>query len=197
MIAGLKRSGRYMQHIEQIFREKNLPVELGYLPLVESSFDVHARSVVGATGMWQFMRATGKEFRLRIDRIMDERKDPLESTRAAAALLDQNYQALGNWPLALTAYNYGAGGLARAVAEIQSDNLVELIQNYNHPYWGFAPKNFYAECLPAVVDAKNMHKYSPGLEPHPAQKINMGELKEPSALPYMTNPNGSTLHQLV
>jgi len=76
MIAGLKRSGRYMQHIEQIFREKNLPVELGYLPLVESSFDVHARSVVGAMGMWQFMRATGKEFCLRIDRIIDERKDP-------------------------------------------------------------------------------------------------------------------------
>ncbi len=172
MIAGLKRSGRYMQHIEQIFREKNLPVELGYLPLVESSFDVHARSYVGATGMWQFMRATGKEFRLRIDRIIDERKDPLESTRAAAALLDQNYQALGNWPLALTAYNYGAGGLARAVAEIQSDNLVELIQNYNHPYWGFAPKN-------------------------PAVKINEVELKKASSLAYLANSNGFTLQQFL
>src|ERR1700746_702120 len=110
------------------------------------------------------MRATGKEFRLRIDRIIDERKDPLESTRAAAALLDQNYQALGNWPLALTAYNYGAGGLARAVAEIQSDDLVELIRDYNHEYWGFAPKNFYAEFLAAVEVAKNSKQYFPELE---------------------------------
>ena len=197
MIAGLKRSGRYMQHIEQIFREKNLPVELGYLPLVESSFDVHARSYVGATGMWQFMRATGKEFRFRIDRIIDERKDPLESTRAAAALLDQNYQALGNWPLALTAYNYGAGGLARAVAEIQSDNLVELIQNYNHPYWGFAPKNFYAEFLAAVDVAKNLDQYFPGLELHPAVKINEVELKKASSLAYLANSNGFTLQQFL
>src|SRR5207237_8644220 len=114
--------------------------------------------------MWQFMPATGKEFRLRIDRIIDERKDPLESTRAAAALLDQNYQALGNWPLALTAYNYGAGGLARAVAEIQSDNLVELIKNYNHPYWGFAAKKVYAHFLQVVDVATNMAHNFPGLK---------------------------------
>src|SRR5881409_2559380 len=139
------------------------------------------------------MRATGKESHLRIDRIIDERKDPLESTRAAAALLDQNYQALGNWPLALTAYNYGAGGLARAVAEIQSDNLVELIQNYNHPYWGFAPKNFYAEFLAAVDVAKNLDQYFPGLELYPAAKINEVELKKASSLAYLANSNGPAL----
>src|SRR5690242_15690028 len=61
MLAGLKRSGRYMQHIEQIFRDANLPTDLGYLPLVESSFDITARSFAGAIGMWQFMPATGKE----------------------------------------------------------------------------------------------------------------------------------------
>jgi membrane-bound lytic murein transglycosylase D len=197
MIEGLKRSGRYMQHIEQVFREKNLPVELGYLPLVESSFDINARSLVGATGMWQFMRATGKEFRLRIDRAIDERKDPFESTRAAAALLEQNYQLLGNWPLALTAYNYGAGGLARAVAEIQSDNLVDLIQQYNHPYWGFAPKNFYAEFLAAVEIAKNLEQYFPGLEVHPSAIIHEIELKKASTLTYLANSNGLTLQQFL
>src|ERR1051325_2564938 len=84
MLAGLKRSGRYMRHIEQIFRENNLPTDLGYLPLVESSFDINARSFAGAIGMWQFMPMTGKEYRLRINRAIDERRDPLESTRAAA-----------------------------------------------------------------------------------------------------------------
>jgi membrane-bound lytic murein transglycosylase D len=196
-IDGLKRSGRYMRHIEQVFRDKRLPIELGYLPLVESSFNVNARSYVGATGMWQFMRATAKEFRLRMDRTIDERRDPLESTRAAAALLEQNYQSLGNWPLALTAYNYGAGGLARAVAEIQSDNLVDLIQNYSHPYWGFAPKNFYAEFLVAVDIAKNVDRYFPGLEIHPAVVIREVELKKASSLSSLANSHGLPLHQFL
>jgi peptidoglycan lytic transglycosylase D len=196
-IDGLKRSGRYMRHIEQVFRDKGLPVELGYLPLVESSFNINARSYVGATGMWQFMRATAKEFRLRMDRVIDERKDPLESTRAAAALLEQNYQTLGNWPLALTAYNYGAGGLSRAVAAIQSDNLVDLIENYSHPYWGFAPKNFYAEFLVAVDVAKNVERYFPGLELHPAVVIREVELKKASSLTSLANSHGLPLHQFL
>jgi len=182
MFAGLRRSGRYMQHIEQIFREKELPVELGYLPLVESSFDITARSFAGAMGMWQFMRPTGKEHRLRIDHAIDERRDPLESTRAAASLLKRNYELLGSWPLALTAYNYGAAGIARAVAELQSDNLVELIQNYQHPYWGFAPKNFYAEFLAAVEVAKNMNRYFPGIEPDRPLAVHEIELKQNMSL---------------
>jgi membrane-bound lytic murein transglycosylase D len=196
-IDGLKRSGRYMRHIEQVFRDKGLPVELGYLPLVESSFNINARSYVGATGMWQFMRATAKDFRLRMDRVMDERKDPLESTRAAAALLEQNYQTLGNWPLALTAYNYGAGGLSRAVAAIQSDNLVDLIENYSHPYWGFAPKNFYAEFLVAVDVAKNVERYFPGLELHPAVVIREVELKKAASLTSLANSHGIGLQQFL
>lgn len=196
-IDGLKRSGRYMKHIEQIFRDKGLPVELGYLPLVESSFNVNARSYVGATGMWQFMRTTAKEFRLRMDRMIDERRDPLDSTRAAAALLEQNYQTLGNWPLALTAYNYGAGGLSRAVAAIQSDNLVDLIQNYSHPYWGFAPKNFYAEFLVAVDIAKNVDRYFPGLELHPAAVIREVELKKASSLTSLANTHGLGMQEFL
>jgi membrane-bound lytic murein transglycosylase D len=197
MIAGLKLSGRYMQHIEQIFREKNLPLELGYLPLVESSFNINARSYAGAMGMWQFMRITGKEFRLRIDRVIDERKDPLESSRAAAALLNQNYQVLGSWPLALTAYNYGAGGLARAVAEIQSDDLVELIQSYNHPYWGFAPKNFYAEFLAAVDVAKNIDLYFPGLELDSPLAVREIELKSSVSMGALAKTTGLSHNELL
>jgi membrane-bound lytic murein transglycosylase D len=197
MSAGLKRSGRYMPHIEQIFREKNLPVELGYLPLVESSFDINARSFAGATGMWQFMHVTGKEYRLRIDRTIDERRDPLESTRAAAALLNQNYQILGSWPLALTAYNYGAGGLSRAVAEIQSDDLVELIRDYNHAYWGFAPKNFYAEFLAAVDVAKNSKQYFPELEFDSPLAVQEIELKNNVSLSALAKRTGLTNSQLL
>jgi hypothetical protein len=108
---------------------------------------------------------------MRVDRLIDERRDPLESTRAAAAYLDQAYGSLGNWPLAITSYNYGQTGMARAVAQIGSSNLVDLIQRYNHPYWGFAPKQFYAEFLAAVEIGKNFNQYFPGIEQDAPRKI--------------------------
>ena len=93
-LEGLKISGRYMAQMQKIFREEGLPPELAYLPLVESSFNIRARSSVGAVGMWQFMPETGKKF-LRIDAAVDERLDPIASTRAAARLLKENYRILG------------------------------------------------------------------------------------------------------
>jgi membrane-bound lytic murein transglycosylase D len=108
---------------------------------------------------------------MRVDRLIDERRDPLESTRAAAAYLEQAYGALGSWPLAITSYNYGQAGMARAVAEIGSSNLLDLIQRYNHPYWGFAPKQFYAEFLAAVEIGKNLSQYFPGIEQDAPRRI--------------------------
>jgi len=193
---GLKRSGRLIAQMQQIFREKGLPLELTYLPLVESSFNLNARSHAGAMGMWQFMPATGKRF-LRVTRHLDERKDPIESTRAAALLLDENYQTLGNWPLAVTAYNYGAGGLARAVAEIQSDNLVELIHQYDHRNWGFAAKNFYAEFLAAVEIANHVERYFPELELHPATRIHEVELTKNTSIGTVTSSTGLSRQELL
>ena len=99
------------------------------MPLVESSFNVRARSRYGAVGLWQFMRSTGRRY-LRIGRGIDERMDPLESTRAAARLLKENYEHFGNWPLAITAYNHGRRGILRAVREVGSRDLSEIIQRY-------------------------------------------------------------------
>src|SRR5262245_13479930 len=115
--AGLKRSGRYIAQIQQIFRERGMPPELSYLPMVESSYDIYARSSVGALGIWQFMPRTGREY-MRVTALLDERRDPIESSRAAASYLKQAYETLGSWPLAITSYNYGQGGMARAVAKV-------------------------------------------------------------------------------
>jgi membrane-bound lytic murein transglycosylase D len=167
---GLKRAGRYLAQMQQVFIDRGLPPELSFLPVVESSYDMSARSFVGAVGIWQFMPATGRNY-MRVDRLIDERRDPLESTRAAAAYLDQAYGSLGSWPLAITSYNYGQAGMARAVAEIGSSNLVDLIQRYNHPYWGFAPKQFYAEFLAAVEIGKNFTQYFPGIEQDAPRRI--------------------------
>jgi membrane-bound lytic murein transglycosylase D len=161
--AGIKRSGRYLAQIQQIFKDAGLPPELTYLPIVESSYDINARSSVGAVGIWQFMPRTGRQY-MRVGGGIDERRDPLEASRAAAAYLKQAYESLGSWPLAITSYNYGPAGMARAVAEVGSDHLPDLIEKYNHPYWGFAPKHFYAEFLAAVEIGTNLSRYFPGLE---------------------------------
>ena len=187
--AGLKRSGRYITQIQQIFRDRDLPPELTYLPIVESSYDIYARSSVGALGIWQFMPRTGREY-MRVNTAIDERRDPFESSRAAAAYLKQAYEFLGSWPLAITSYNYGQGGIARAVAEVGSDNLVDLIQRYNHPNWGFAPKQFYAEFLAAVEIGTNLNKYFPDLELDASVEIKEVELSSTTALASMITSSG-------
>ena len=148
---GVGRSGAYMGRIKQIFRNYGLPEDLAYLPHVESSFNPNAFSKFGASGMWQFTRATGKEF-MRIDYIIDERRDPIISADAAARLLKRNYKRLGSWPLALTAYNYGAAGMKRALN--QEGSYVNIFKNYQKGYFKFASRNFYSEFLAAVRVAK-------------------------------------------
>lgn len=187
--AGLKRSGRYIAQIQQIFRERGLPAELTYLPIVESSYDIYARSSVGALGIWQFMPRTGREY-LRVNSSVDERRDPFESSRAAAAYLKQAYEFLGSWPLAITSYNYGQAGIARAVAAVGSDNLVDLIQRYEHPNWGFAPKQFYAEFLAAVEIATNLNKYYPDLQLDAAVEIKEVEVNRTSPLTSVVKSSG-------
>src|SRR4030095_13405496 len=149
-LEGLKVSGRYLAQMQKIFRDEGLPAELAYLPLVESSFNIRARSSVGALGMWQFMPETGKKF-MRIDSTIDERRDPMASTRGAARLLKENYRLFDNWPLAITAYNHGTEGIFRGIKAVESDNLVDLIRRYQSPTFGFASKNFYAEFLYVVA----------------------------------------------
>lgn len=152
-LGGLRRSGAYRDHIQQVIREKNLPVELAVLPHVESSFNPSAYSSAAAAGMWQFGRDTGRRF-MRIDHIVDERMDPYIATNAAMSLLEYNYSVLGTWPLALTAYNHGAGGIARAVRETGTTDIEKIVANYRGRAFGFASRNFYAQFL-AVLDVEN------------------------------------------
>jgi len=187
--AGIKRSGRYISQIKQIFKDRGLPPELTYLPIVESSYDISARSSVGALGIWQFMPRTGREY-MRVNSIVDERRDPIESSRAAASYLQQAYEVLGSWPLAITSYNYGKGGMARAVEEVGSENLVDLIEKYNHPNWGFAPKHFYAEFLAAVEIGMNLQQYFPGLELDAPVEIREVELNNKTTLAALISSSG-------
>jgi membrane-bound lytic murein transglycosylase D len=186
-MAGLKISGRYMSQMRQIFRDEGLPAELAYLPLVESSFNVRARSTAGAVGMWQFMPDTGRKF-LRITDTVDERRDPLVSTRAAARLLAENRKLLGNWPLAITAYNHGTEGIFRAIDVLGTRDLVEIIRRYQSPTFGFASKNFYAEFLAAADIARNSEAHFPSLRPHPPLSLHEIEIKRQVPIQSLLKP---------
>lgn len=156
-IEGLKRSGRYIDNIKEIFRNHGLPEELTALPHVESSFNYEAFSSAGAAGIWQFTRSTGRLF-MQIDYVIDERRDPIFSTVAAAKLLKRNYEELGNWPLAIIAYNHGLHGMKRAKKRI-GDDVTDVINGYKSRIFGFASKNFYCEFLAALEIVKDYKKY--------------------------------------
>jgi membrane-bound lytic murein transglycosylase D len=154
---GLQRSGLYRDFIESIFSQYGLPNELVMLPHVESSFNYQAYSKVGAAGIWQFMRSTGRLF-LTINYDVDDRLDPIRSTEAAAKLLQINYKELGSWPLAITAYNHGLNGMRRAKA-LYGDDFGRIYREYESRSFGFASRNFYAEFLAALYVATNYENY--------------------------------------
>ncbi len=158
---GIHRSGRYIKQIRKIFTDYGLPVELSALPHVESSFHEGAYSSAGAAGIWQFTRGTGRLFmRVRYD--VDERRDPIFSTHAAAKLLKSNFERLRSWPLAITAYNHGTQGMHRAKRKYGND-LPTIIKNYKSRTFGFASRNFYAEFLAALHVSSNTKKYFPNV----------------------------------
>jgi membrane-bound lytic murein transglycosylase D len=154
---GVVRSGRYVESFQQIFEKQGIPTEIALLPFVESSFENRAFSSAGAAGIWQFTRGTGRLY-MNVNKRVDERLDPAKATRAAARLLIDNYNALGNWPLAITAYNHGRAGMVRAQNEIGSD-ITKVISDYRGPSFGYASMNFYSEFLAAVEVYNNYEQY--------------------------------------
>ena len=154
---GLIESGRYIYKMREIFKSHDLPEELLALPHVESSFNVKAYSKFGAAGVWQFTRSTGRLY-MDIDYSVDERRDPFIATDGAARLLKRNYKDLGNWPLAITAYNHGRYGMLKAKKKY-GDDIVTIIKNNDLRLFGFASRNFYAEFLAAKKISQNPERY--------------------------------------
>lgn len=156
---GIRVSRRYLKAMEAIFRQTGVPVELTRLPFIESSFNVQAYSKVGAAGIWQFMPSTGRMYNMRINNLVDERRDPLIASQAAARFLKSNYEKLGTWPLAITAYNHGPAGIAAAVAAVGTTDIATIIKSYKGSRFGFASRNFYPEFLAALQVEKNFEDH--------------------------------------
>lgn len=169
-LEGFVRSGRWEDHIRDSLREVGVPEMLAALPHVESSFNPEARSYVGAAGLWQFTAGTGRRF-MRIDSAVDERRDPYRSSEAAARLLKANYGELDSWPLAVTAYNHGTGGMRRAIRATGTDNIETIVRNYDGPAFGFASRNFYVSFLAAEEVERNAEQYFGPIRRDPPEKL--------------------------
>jgi membrane-bound lytic murein transglycosylase D len=155
---GLIRAAVWEKQIAHTLTQHGVPAEIAALPHVESSFNLAAYSKVGAAGLWQFMPSTARRF-MRVDSVVDERLDPYSATDAAANLMLYNYRLLGTWPLAVTAYNHGPGGLRRAQDELGSSDIAVIVKHYQGATFGFASRNFYVAFLAALEVDRNADKY--------------------------------------
>ncbi len=165
---GVARSGAWHAYITEQLAAHEVPSGLAALPHVESSFNPEARSHVGAAGLWQFTRGTGRMF-MQVDYVVDERRDPFRSSESAAKLLAYNYSVLQSWPLAITAYNHGAGGMQRAVRELGTDDIGVINREYEGPAFGFASRNFYPAFIAAMDVAAKADDYFGGIERQPPE----------------------------
>lgn len=145
----LEDSQQYMSLMEDEFTNLGLPIELSRIPFVESSFNVKAKSRVGASGIWQIMPRTGQSMGL-VSAEVDERNSPIKATRMAARLLKQYYRSLNDWPLTVTSYNHGIGNIRKAIREAKSEHLPTIIENYHKGHFKFASANFFACVLAAT-----------------------------------------------
>jgi membrane-bound lytic murein transglycosylase D len=133
MLRLTERSRKYLFHVVEELERRNMPTELALLPFIESSYNPEAVSSAKAVGMWQFMPGTGKTFELKQNAFRDDRRDVLESTRAALDYLQKLYDMFGDWQLALAAYNWGEGSVSRAIARNKAAGLGLSYKDLNMP----------------------------------------------------------------
>ena len=155
---GLIRAAVWEKQIARTLTQHGVPAEIAALPHVESSFNLAAYSKVGAAGLWQFMPSTARRY-MRVDSVVDQRLDPYTATEAAANLMLYNYRLVGTWPLAVTAYNHGPGGLRAAQDELGSSDIAVIVKRYQGRTFGFASRNFYVAFLAALEVDRNAEKY--------------------------------------
>lgn len=170
----LHRLSHYHPIVERIFSEFGLPTDLVYLSLVESGFNPHAYSRARATGPWQFMKGTGLVYGLRVDKYVDERRDPVKSTVAAARYLRDLYDLFGSWPLAMAAYNAGEGKVMRALHKSQSESFAEIAETR---LIRRETKEYVPRFMAATVIAKNPSQYGfniQAVDPHEFEEVVVG-----------------------
>ncbi len=189
----LDRFHHYKNIVEPIFKEFGLPTELMYLSLVESGFNPKALSHARASGPWQFMKATGRMYKLHVSWYLDERRDPIKSTVAAAHHLRDLYDRFGSWPLALAAYNAGSGKVSRAIRKTGSRDFWKIRRTW---YLRRETKDYVPRFIAATLIATNPTAYGflePNGDRHEFEEI---LIKKPVQLAAITKQTGISLEEL-
>ncbi|HXV69399.1 MAG TPA: transglycosylase SLT domain-containing protein [Nitrospira sp.] len=189
----LLRFSRYRPLVENIFSEFDLPSDLVNLSLVESGFNPYAYSRAKATGPWQFMKGTGKLYGLRIDRYVDERRDPIKSTVAAARYLRDLYDLFGTWPLAMAAYNAGEGKVMRALHKAQAQTFSDISKT---KLIRLETKQYVPRIMAATVIAKNPDRYGFSQDPQPAHQFEEVIVTRPLHFRAIANTTGIPYEEL-
>ncbi len=186
----LFRFSRYRPQVETIFTEFHLPSDLVYLSLVESGFNPYAYSRAKATGPWQFMKGTAKVYGLRVDNYVDERRDPIKSTTAAARYLRDLYDLFGAWPLAMAAYNAGEGKVMRALHKAHAESFSEISKTR---LIRRETKEYVPRFMAATIIARNPDRYGftqESAEPHQfdeaviARTVHFRAIANATGIPY-------------
>jgi soluble lytic murein transglycosylase-like protein len=185
----LTRSTRYLPLIKETFQEYGLPEDLAYLAMIESGFNPNAYSPAGACGMWQFIKGTGLRYGLVIDGRVDERRDPVKSTRAAAKYLLDLYKQFGSWYLAAASYNCGERRVERELRQNHHRNFWELSANRCLPN---ETKNYVPQMIAATIIAKNPERFGFNQVPHeppltPAEKVQLAQAAKDTGRPSKGN----------
>ncbi len=154
--AALDRGQLYIPYIKKIFKQYDIPEDLAYLPIIESEFVIGCKSPVGAFGIWQFMSQTAVIYDLRINYWVDERKDPIKSTHAAAKHLKRLYPNFKSWVLALAAYNAGGGKISRSIKRYKTNVFWELVQK---KALADETRRYIPKFIAATMIAKNPERY--------------------------------------
>lgn len=179
----IERGNKYLPIMKQALHRKGLPQDLAYIALIESGFSAHAVSSADAVGYWQFIEPTAKRYNLKIDWWIDERRDFLKSTHAAADYLGDLYKMFESWYLTAAAYNMGEGRLRRLIARHQTNDFWELSNQNSFPT---ETKEYIPKLLAALLISKAPKLYGfRNLQP-----------KSPYEFEYMFVPGGTDLHTL-
>ena len=155
-------SSYYFPIFEKALKAYNVPAEIKYLPIIESAMNPHAISRVGATGMWQFMFSTAKGYGLNMDNFVDERKDPIQASYAAAAYFRDAYDEFGDWQLAIAAYNCGKGNVKRAIEKAGSKDFWKI-----RSFLPLETRNYVPAFIAAVYVMKHPHLHQIATKPSP------------------------------
>ena len=173
----LSRSGKYVELMKEILKGENIPEEMVFIPLIESGFSPNACSPARAVGYWQFIASTARKYGLKINWWMDERRDPVKSTIAAASYFKDLYSMFGSWNLAMAAYNAGEGKILKAINKSNTDDYWSLL---NTKYIRNETKDYVPKFIAASLIANSPEDFGfKELEYHPPLNYDEVSIQSP------------------